>query len=325
MNKKIDPYVELDVQKDADIETIKKQYKKLAVLYHPDKNPGNKEAEDKFKIINFAYEILSDPKKRKEYDKQIQFSNMPFGMFSNFFSKRSVNPDIKLNLKISLKDVIKGDKTKIAFTRIYECENCMGLGYVKTENSCKKCNGSGFEGLNSFNSFAFKILCKECNGKKYEYIPCEKCFKHKIRKENQFININIPVGIKQGSVLKISNLGNSIFINNNKNIVGDLYVVVDYDNYQDDISYLNGVLRKTISVPLHMLMEEKEIQVDFFGEKKVNFKLNYNKSLKDEYVLKGEGLNNGDVFIKVILELPDLSDDSKKEIVNLIIQKTGKK
>jgi len=238
MTKK-DFYEILGVPRTASEQDIKAAYRKLALKYHPDRNPGNKEAEEKFKEAAEAYEILSNKEKRAQYD---QFGHAGpqmggFGgqemnmddIFRNFgdifegfgdifgFSqkKRSSGPsarhghDRQLSIAIPLKDAYTGTKIEVSYTRLVQCPTCKGTGVkagTKTEE-CKKCRGAG-EIHHQRGFFMYSQTCSACAGQGYTIPnPCPDC-KGSARKQiYEKFSVKIPAGIYDGAELRISGKG----------------------------------------------------------------------------------------------------------------------
>jgi len=201
MDYKKDYYKELGLNKDSSEEEIKKKYRKLAIKYHPDKNQGDKESEEKFKSVSEAYEVLSDNSKKQEYDTRSpngnsfsqfggqessffgggmnsSFFNQFFGgnsPFGNFSGKEefSENLDININVDIDFKQIYKNDKIKVKYNKLISCDDCKGTGFDKSGHSddCDVCDGTGInngrdceycQGTGKIHS----DKCKKCNGEK---------------------------------------------------------------------------------------------------------------------------------------------------------------
>ena len=236
MSTKRDYYDVLGVGKSADATEIKKAYRKLAMKYHPDKNPGDKEAEEKFKEINEAYEVLSDETKRRNYDQFGHegvngqgfggaggFGGQGFGGFDDIFGDifgdmfgggfgggrpRRRGPergaDMKQRINISFEEAAFGKKIQVKINRSEECEECHGSGAKPgtSKKTCPTCNGSGqvqSVQRTPFGNIASTRTCTECNGEG-EVIdsPCTKCHgKGSIRK-TKTIEVDVPAGIDDG-------------------------------------------------------------------------------------------------------------------------------
>jgi molecular chaperone DnaJ len=248
MSKK-DFYEILGVNRSASKEEIKAAYRKLAVKYHPDKNPGNKEAEEKFKEAAHAYEILSDDAKRQQYDQvgHANFENMNAGghgnahgmdindIFENFGDifgagfgdifggktnkkrKKATGPDPKRGhdlykeLTITLKDAFLGKKEQVSFYHFFPCDDCSGKG-LKTGTSvqtCSVCHGAGQVQFRQ-GFFAYAQACTSCQGNGYTIPnPCATCKGQSRIQKYDKFSVNIPAGIYDGAELRIAEKGDA--------------------------------------------------------------------------------------------------------------------
>ncbi len=244
---KRDFYEILGVSRTATKEEIKAAYRKLAVKYHPDKNPDNKEVEEKFKEAAHAYEVLSDDAKRRQYDQvgHANFENMghqghagPDGMdindiFENFGDifgdifggqqqgrKRKRGPigpdakrghDLYKEIAITLQDAFLGKKEQVNFYHFFNCEDCSSKG-LKAGTSvvaCTKCNGAGQVQFRQ-GFFAYSQPCTPCQGNGYTIpSPCGTCKgQSRVQKYDKF-SVNIPAGIYDGAELRIAEKGDA--------------------------------------------------------------------------------------------------------------------
>ncbi len=248
---------------------IKKAYRKLAVQYHPDKNPGNKEAEERFKEATEAYEILSDPKKRETYD-QFGFAGLEgmggaggtahdystvfrdfedifgdfSGIFVNFFGgggtrrktasgRPSVQrgADLRYDLEIDFKDAVHGTKTEIAYYKNASCGICSGTGVEAGggRKTCPTCGGTG-QVRRSSGFFSIASSCPHCNGEGYVIDrPCKNCGGTGLVKKQQKIKVTIPPGIEDGKRITIPGQGDA---GPNGGPSGDLYVIIHIRPHQ---------------------------------------------------------------------------------------------
>ena len=260
MADKRDYYDVLGVQKGASDAEIKKAYRGLAKKYHPDMNPGNAEAEAKFKEANEAYEVLSDSDKRAKYDQYGHAAFDPtagagaggfggFGgfdvdlgdIFGSFFGggfgggsrqQRRNAPqrgdDIETNITISFEEAVFGCKKEIKYTRMKKCSGCNGTGSANGKSeTCPTCHGSGqrrvMQNLGGM-QFQSTTTCDTCRGTgKYIKTPCQKCRGNGFEKEQKSITINIPAGIDHGKGLVIRGGGNDGI---NGGPTGDVVVMI---------------------------------------------------------------------------------------------------
>jgi molecular chaperone DnaJ len=263
MANKRDYYEVLGVDKSADKEAIKKAYRKLAIKYHPDRNPGDKEAEEKFKEATEAYEILSDDQKRPIYD-QYGFAGLDgmggagqggyshafhdfsdiFGsgsgfedIFSSIFggggfgsssrSSRSSNDGASLrhDLEISFKDAVYGCKADIHFRHNEVCSHCNGTGGEagSTRKTCPTCQGSG-QVRRSAGFFAIQQTCPTCQGKGTVIDrPCSYCHGSGVQEKDKVMTISIPAGVDNGKRIQIPRMGDA---GTNGGQAGDLIIVL---------------------------------------------------------------------------------------------------
>jgi len=246
-----DFYEALGVNKNASQDEIKSAYRKLAVKYHPDKNKGDKNAEEMFKKVSIAYDTLGDPKKREEYDNRgkspfgqngsftsdindifNQFfgdSNNPFGSFfggGGGFRNQPENLDIKVMLNVSFEDVLNGCTKTIKYQISKQCPHCQGLGKEKTSplQTCPTCKGSGYIRQMHFGGVS-SATCPNCQGKGKIFTKnCSLCNGEKVTKELKEISINIPAGAYDKMQLRVAGKGHK---SKRGNGYGDLYIVLN--------------------------------------------------------------------------------------------------
>lgn len=250
---KKDYYEVLGVNRDASDEEIKKSFKKLAMKYHPDRNPDNPKAEEHFKEAKEAYEILSDEQKRAAYDQYghagvdpsmgggAGFGGFGGGGFSDAFGdifgdifggarggQRSNvyrGADLRYNLEISLEEAAKGTETKIRIPVQSTCETCHGSGARPGTSpvTCTTCNGHGQVRMQQ-GFFSVQQTCPKCHGTgKMVKEPCPTCHGGGRVKQNKTLNVKIPAGVDEGDRIRLSGEGEAGV---NGGPTGDLYVVV---------------------------------------------------------------------------------------------------
>ncbi len=292
-----DLYELLEVKRDATQDEIKKSYRKLAHKYHPDANPGNKEAEEKFKKINAAYSVLSDAQKRAQYDNfgtvgnngagGFNFGDINlndifgdiFGGFGGFnvnfsgqshshsHSSRVDGADLEMVVNISLLEAATGVTRDFEIMREEKCKDCNGTGAKDgaTPETCKTCNGTGQvrqAQRSAFGQFITVTTCPECHGSgKFIKDKCLNCDgTGRIRVKREIKNIKIPAGILRGTRLRIAGQGDE-GINGGEN--GNLYLVVNVlpdetGNFERDGDNLHT--RLILTYPQAVLGAEVEIK-----------------------------------------------------------------
>ena len=346
---KRDYYDILGVNKSADEKEIKKAYRKIALKFHPDKNPGDKEAEEKFKEAAEAYEVLSDPNKRARYD---QFGHQGVGsaasgggggggfsmddifeQFGDIFGgafggggsrfggrgggqRVARGSDLRIKLKLNLKEVAQGVTKKIKVNKLVNAE---GVTYV----TCKTCNGQGRVVRvmqTPLGSMQTQSTCQTCRGtgkiidKRPSGVDAQG-----LKRQEELVEINIPAGVEDGMQLKIGGKGNAGPFNG---VPGDLLVVIEEENhdllqrdgdnlhYEAYVSFIDAVLGSSMEVPL----------VEGKAKIKVEAGTQSGKMLR----LKGKGLpsvhgyGTGDLFVHINVWTPKkLSSEEKKVLEGL--------
>lgn len=341
---KPDYYELLGVSRDADEATIKKAYRRLALEYHPDRNPGNKEAEEKFKLISEAYQVLSDPKKRALYDSYgheglegagssggVGFQDVGdvFQHFADIFdelfgfevgssrasrrSKPTRGNDLRYVMTVNLSEVIDGTKKRIEYHKEVDCDHCKGWGYLEDgKQTCWRCRGHG----------RVQVLpmvwttCDVCGGQGYVITkPCGVCRGHgRVQKKSQ-IEVSVPPGVDESVQLRIPEAGDGGRLGGPP---GDLYVSI---RIQEDPRFRrDGVhLHADVTVHILQLLLGARIKVPTVkGETELEIPCCHpiDKPLR----LSEEGLphlkgRRGDIFYHFRVVLPDKLTPQEREIL----------
>ena len=355
MAEKRDYYEVLGLSKGASSDEIKKAFRKMAMKYHPDKNPGDEEAEEKFKEINTAYSILSDPEKKAKYDKFGHAGVDPnagfggfrgeydtgfdgfediFDIFGDIFGggsrgRRKTGPrkgqDLQKTVELTFEEAAFGVKKSISITKNVRCETCNGEGNAPgtKRRTCDNCNGTGQVTRTQntpLGAMRSSSPCPQCHGKGYVIDdPCPDCGGSGVVRKTVNINVKIPAGVDNGTVIPIRAQGEPGF---DGGANGDLYIVIKVKPHNiftrsgDDIylempvTYAQAALGDTITVPTL--------------EGKVSYKVPAGTQPNTVFRLRGKGIANaatgkkGELYVKVILEVPTkLSAKQKKAIEDM--------
>jgi len=342
-------YETLSVSKTASGVEIKRSYRKLAMKYHPDRNPDNKEAEIKFKEISEAYEILSNDQKRSRYDQyghagvnqQAGGGSSGFGggagfedIFDTFFggarggsrsSRQARGSDLEYTVEISLAEAYFGVEKEITIPRMAGCEPCDGTGSKsKSKATCHACHGQGtIRRQQGF--FAFEQTCPVCNGSGSSVAdPCHDCHGAGQVKKQKTLKVKIPAGVDNGDRVRLQGEGDS---GSNGTMSGDLYVQLmvkehsiftrkDINLYCEmPISFTTACLGGEITVPTL----DGEVQLKVVPETQTDkvFRLR-EKGMKS---LRGQ--RRGDLLCKVVVETPVKLNSEQKELLEKFAKSLG--
>ncbi len=361
---KRDYYEVLGVQKTATKDEIKKGYRKLAIQYHPDRNPGDKEAENKFKEATEAYEVLSDDKKRQIYDQygfagldgmgggggQPDYSNVFHdfedifgdfsGVFENFFggsarggSRRSDSSasgqgaSLRYDLEISFKDAVYGTKAEISFQHSEACEACHGSGGENgaSRKTCPTCQGAG-QIRRSAGFFSVAQPCPSCHGSGFVIDkPCKACSGSGLQNRRRKIIVTIPAGVDDGKRITIPRQGDA---GRNGGAPGDLVVVLHVAPH----SYFERSgqdLYCAVPISVTQAILGTEIFVTSLDDKRIKIKVPAGTQhgkllrLKDEGVPYTNSTRKGDLYIKLIVQIPARLSSKAKALLEEVSKLEG--
>ena len=360
---KRDYYEVLGVDKGADAQTLKKAYRKLAMQYHPDRNPDNPEAEAKFKEIKEAYEVLSDDTKRANYDQFGHDGPQGFGgaggfggfggfggggvedifdMFGDMFGggfggssrPRRRGPergaDIRQDITITFEEAAFGVKKSIKINRTEECSECNGSGAKSgtSKKTCPTCNGAGevrTAQRTPFGNIMSTRVCSTCQGDgEVLESPCPKCNGQGKTRKVKTIEIDIPAGIDNDQMIKLSNQGD---VGSKGGPRGDLYVAVrvmphtlftrdGFDIYFEmPITFAQAALGDEVEIPtlhgnvIYNIPEGTQTGTVF--------------RLREKGIQKMRSNSKGDQYVKVIVDTPKKLNDKQKQLLKEFARECG--
>ena len=359
MSKKRDYYEVLAVDRNIGEEDLKRAYRKLAVKFHPDKNPGDHEAEEKFKELGEAYEALSDPNKRAAYDRygHAAFQNGmggggggfhdPFdlfrevfsgggggGVFEQFFgagggvdsSGRQRGSDLRYDLQITLEEAAKGCEKEIEIRKLDACEPCSGSGAQKCSKAvtCPTCRGRG-QVVASRGFFQVAQTCPACHGSgRIIEKPCPSCQGEGRVEKTSRVKIKIPAGIDSDSRLRSTGGGEAGL---RGGASGDLYVVVHIKEHE--VFTRNSMdLACEVPIPFTTAALGGEIRVPTL-DGAVSLKIPAGTQSGSTFRIRGfgmpalQGLAKGDILTYVQVEVPTRLDSGQREALERFAELCG--
>jgi len=355
-----DYYEILNVSRDATQEEIKASFRKLAKKYHPDLNPDDKEAEAKFKEVNEAYEVLSDPAKKAKYD---QFGHAAFDqnggfgggggfadfgdifgdIFGDFFgggfggsrpqrTGPKAGSDLKIKLDITFEEAAFGTKKDIKINRIEKCHVCDGSGAKEGtgKKTCPTCNGTGSIRTvqrTPFGQFASSRTCTTCGGVgEVVEDPCTACSGSGKERKSRKLSINIPAGVDTGSVIPLRGEGNH---GERGGPAGDLYVYINVkpheiferDGYDIWCEIPISFAKAVLGGPIEVPTIDGKVKYEVpEGTQTGTVFRLRNKGIKN---LRGSG--KGDQYVRVKIEVPKKLTEKQRTILRQFAEEMGEK
>ncbi len=334
---KRDYYEVLGVSRDADEGEVKKAYRRIAMKHHPDRNPGNPDAEETFKEASEAYEVLSDGQKKAAYDRYghegvnaqanggggAGFSDIFGDVFGDIFGGqgrggRTRGADLRYDLELSLEDAAQGTETKIRVPTMVTCGPCDGSGARKgtSPTSCDTCQGAG-QIRRAQGFFSVQQTCPKCRGRgKIITDPCNKCYGRGQIEEQKTLSVKVPAGVDTGDRIRLSGEGE---VGPGGGPAGDLYVQVvvkEHQIFQRDganlycevpISFVDAALGGELEVPT--LTGRVKLKVPAETQTGKLFRM------RNKGVVPVRGGPQGDLLCRVVVETPIKLNSKQKKIL----------
>jgi molecular chaperone DnaJ len=333
-----DFYDVLGVDRKASAEDVKKAYRKLAREYHPDRNPGDERAEERFKQVQEAYDTLSDPEKRKRYDAGGMFTGFGAGgarggggftsdlgdIFSTFFGRRgggaSAQPvrgrDLETELAISFDQAMEGAEIPVTVPKRSVCTTCGGSGAAPgtSPTVCPRCGGRGIDS-ESQGFFSISQPCPRCGGRG-EVIehPCETCGGSGLTLQRKRYRVRIPAGIRDGSRIRVASKGEDGPLGGP---AGDLYVTVHVEPSPVFTQRDDGNLEVRVPITIAEAIQGATVEVPTLdGSKRIRIPAGTEhgtiQRLRGEGPPRPDGRGLGDIYYRLEIEVPrDLSSEQK--------------
>jgi molecular chaperone DnaJ len=346
--EKQDYYEVLGVSKDASDNDIKKAYRRLAMKYHPDKNPGDKEAEEKFKQVAEAYECLSDPQRRQRYDQfgfeepgqggfgGGGFHGNPFDIFNQFFgggfsggfsfdedsAPAARGSNIRVRVKVSLADVLNGVEKHLKVKKYVACTHCNGTGAKegKEMETCPTCHGAGRVRKvvrTILGQMQTETVCPDCQGSgKRIKTKCPHCNGEGVVMGEEVIDVKIPAGVAQGMQLNMQGYGNAA---RRGGEAGDLFILIEEEEQHDFIRHDDQLIYNLLlDFPTAALGGEVEIPL-VEGTMKVKIPAGTQPNTVQRYPGKGLPTVNhygrGELIVNISVYVPETLDAEEKKLI----------
>lgn len=351
----LDYYEVLEISRDADKSTIKKAYRKMAMKYHPDKNPDNSEAEDKFKAVNEAYQVLSDDEKRAIYDRYGKegleghgqgggFSSAGFDDLSSIFEEMfgsafggadfgggrrrrksyNYNLDIGIEVEVEFNEAVFGATKDITYKYKDACQACKGTGAKDGKlSTCSTCQGQGQVHMRQ-GFMTFAQTCPNCQGTgESKAQDCKKCNGTGYHEKEESFEVTIPEGVNDGNRIRVSRKGN-IAPDGTR---GDLYIQISvkedshFVRHGDDIYievplfFTQVALGGSIKIP--SLRGELDLEIPAGTKDKEQFKF------RNEGVKSVQGYKKGDLIVQIKITYPKSLNNEQKELLTKLQESFG--
>ena len=344
-------YKVLGVDKKASEDEIKKAYRKLARKYHPDRNPDDKEAEEKFKEISAAHDILADPEKRKEYDEADQFGGFgagggnPFAgggaqaggfsadlgdIFSTLFNRgggrgqaqQVRGRDLETEVRLSFDQAVNGDQISVTVPKAERCTTCHGSGAKPGTRpvTCPRCEGRGVD-AQSQGFFSISQPCPQCGGSgQIIEDPCPTCGGSGLTQQTKRYRVNIPAGVKDGTRIRLAGKGEA---GPRGGPPGDLYVTTRVTASPVFKRLDGGNLEVTVPITIPEALRGGTIEVPTLsGTKKIKVpagtKHGTVQRLRGEGAPKPKGKGRGDIRYRLEIDVPkELSEEQAEAVEKL--------
>jgi molecular chaperone DnaJ len=347
-----DYYELLDVPRDASAEDVKKAYRKLALKYHPDRNPGDSEAEEHFKEISNAFQVLSDPEKRELYDRYGAegpsragfggFNNVQdiFSSFGDIFGdifgfggfggrggrRQQRGSDLEIDLQLTLEEAVDGCRKDLEIERLGPCHGCGGTGGAAGSEPriCSTCNGKG-QVMHSQGFFMISSVCPTCEGERHIISePCDGCHGRGVVPAEDTLTVTIPAGVDDGQTLRLGGKGN---LPGKGGMPGNLFVNLHVESHpqlqRDGADFLLelpiGVATASLGAKLNIPVLKGEMELEIKpGTQPGEIKVLHGKGAP-----RLDGRGRGDQIVRFQVEVPEQLSGRAKELMAELAEELG--